>query len=68
MSRPPKIAEQLRPIIDAARRRGWTISVTNGGHLRLRHPNGATVFTASSPSDRRARTAVAADLRRAERS
>jgi predicted RNA binding protein YcfA (HicA-like mRNA interferase family) len=58
----------LVKLLTAARARGWTLSRTRGGHLRLRHPTtGATVVTASTPSCWRAVRNIAADLRRAER-
>ena len=51
-----------------AERRGWVVDRTNGGHHRLRHPTGATVIVASTPSCPRAVRNAAAGLRRAERS
>jgi hypothetical protein len=57
----------LRRIVVAARSRGWSVSYTGTGHLRLLHPNGAVVVAGGTPSDWRAHRNFQADLRRAER-
>lgn len=41
--------------------------VTGGGHLRFRHPCGVVVYTSATPSDRRARSNLVAQLRRVAR-
>ena len=47
---------------------GWTVSVTKGGHIKLRNNRtGAVVFAAATPSDHRADRNLAAQVRRAER-
>jgi hypothetical protein len=51
-----------------AERLGFVVSITNGGHLRCRAPNGAQVFTASTPSDYRGTLDALAMLRRVLRS
>ncbi len=46
----------------------WTVSVTKGGHIKLRNNRtGAVVFAAATPSDHRADRNLAAQVRRAER-
>jgi hypothetical protein len=44
---------------------GGTVERTRGGHVVVRLPNGATVYTSATPSDRRALLNTRADLRRA---
>ena len=58
---------ELARLLADARRRGWSVTRTRSGHVRLRHASGATVFTGSTPSCWRATRNVEADLRRAER-
>ena len=57
----------LRRLVEEARRRGWRVDRTGGDHLRLRHPTGAMIFAASTPSCPRALRNLQADLRRVER-
>ena len=53
-------------VLDHARRVGWTVSYTGGGHLRLDHPHASgPVFTSSTASDWRAGRNLAVQLRRA---
>lgn len=40
------------------------IEMANGGHLRLRLPNGRSVFTSSTPSDRRTLMNLRSEVRR----
>ena len=61
------IPRTLRPIVNAARERGWTTDLTSKGHIRLLHPRYGIVVTSGSPSDWRARKNLEARLRRAER-
>jgi hypothetical protein len=42
-------ATYRRDLADFARAAGWTISMTNGGHVRLGHPSGAVVFAPNTP-------------------
>jgi hypothetical protein len=35
-------------------RRGWTITLTGRGHIRVTHPNGRHIITAATTSDHRA--------------
>ena len=57
----------LRRIVRDAEARGWTCDLTRKGHLKLRHPSGAIVIAAWSPSDHRALKNLEARLRRVER-
>lgn len=59
--KPPKV---LRPIVRAARDGGWTVTKTRGNHIKLRSPEGATVFASGTPSDVRAIHNLTAMLRR----
>lgn len=44
-----KIPQQLRPLARQAAAEGWVITRTGGGHLRWKPPEGAPVFTGSTP-------------------
>lgn len=57
----------LRRELEAARQRGWSVQPTRSGHLKLRHPDGALVFTGSTPSCARSLLNLRAHLRRVER-
>nr|WP_231709091.1 type II toxin-antitoxin system HicA family toxin [Pseudomonas denitrificans (nom. rej.)] len=46
---------------------GWTISRTNGGHLRFTKPGRPIIHTSSTPSDWRAVRNAVAMLARADR-
>ena len=48
-----KLPEPYRKLARAARDAGWTVTLTPGGHLCWRPPEGPAVITASTPSDRR---------------
>jgi hypothetical protein len=62
------VSRDTRAEIRGALARGWTASLTAKGHVQLRHPSGAIVHAAGSPSDYRSVIALRTDLRRAERS
>ncbi|GAN86359.1 hypothetical protein Gain_0027_034 [Komagataeibacter intermedius TF2] len=47
--------------------RGWSVSVTRGGHLKWTHSNGAIYFSAGTPGDRRAVKNARAAMRRLEK-
>lgn len=57
----------LARLLEAARQRGWHIEPTRAGHLKLRHPDGALVFSGATPSCPRAVLNLRAHLRRVER-
>lgn len=46
--------KDFRQLIKKAEAQGWQVGQTNGGHLRWVSPEGKVVFSAFSPSDRRA--------------
>lgn len=47
----------------------WEVSITRGGHIRLKSANtGKTLFTSRTPSDWRTDKNFAAQVRRAEKS
>lgn len=61
-----RIPEALRSIADLAAELGWTVTRRRGsGHLAWRSPDGAVVFTPSTPSDYRSSKNSRAQLRRA---
>lgn len=56
---------RTRELLRLAQRAGWRAEPTNGGHLRLDHPDAAgPVFASSTPSGGRWRQNAMADLRR----
>jgi hypothetical protein len=57
---------KARDLRQMAKRAGWMVSVTNGGHLRLEHPQASgPVIASATSSDRRALYNTRADMRRA---
>jgi predicted RNA binding protein YcfA (HicA-like mRNA interferase family) len=57
---------KARDLRQLAKRAGWTISTTGGGHLRLEHPEAnGPVITGSTPSDHRAIRNAVAQMKRA---
>lgn len=59
------LKKDIKQLMRIAQEQGWEVSNTNGGHLRWRPPNNAPlVFTASTPSDRRAIHRILRDLQR----
>jgi len=58
---------QVRLYVKEAVERGWEVDLTNGGHIRLRHPSGAVVITTGTKGRGRGERNFLADLRRAER-
>jgi predicted RNA binding protein YcfA (HicA-like mRNA interferase family) len=54
-----------RECIRKARAEGWVATLTRKSHVRLRHPSGAVVIAAGTPSSRRAGAEMLADLARA---
>jgi len=61
MSRNPELIEVLK------RHPEWTPTLDGSGHWQLRHPSGATVPAAASPSSRRSIHHTEAAMRRIER-
>ena len=60
-----RVPESYRKLARAARRAGWTITPTGGGHLAWKPPSGRVIYTPSTPSDRHGTRNTAALLRRA---
>jgi len=46
------MTKEHRTVVRDALKRGWTMEVTGGGHVKLTHPNGGVVYTAMSCSNR----------------
>lgn len=59
--------KELRPIVKRARKQGWKVDVTRGGHVRFVPPpsGGSMVIASASASDSRAMKNLRAQLRRA---
>lgn len=60
-----RVKGPMRPLVLAAIEQGWGVTISGGGHLRFKSPDGALVFAPSTPSGgRRAVENTAAELRR----
>lgn len=55
----------FRDLRRAAEKQGWTIETSRGGHLKWKSPNGKTIFSSATPSDKRAVNNHLSLLRRA---
>lgn len=64
---PRGLKKKLHDLACFAIGQGWSVSRTNGGHIRFTKAGCATIFTSSSPSDHRAEHNARAQLRRADR-
>ncbi|MDF3935320.1 type II toxin-antitoxin system HicA family toxin [Pseudomonas citronellolis] len=64
---PRRTGKRLQALFLYAAQFGWTISRTNGGHLRLSKPGRPLIHTSSTPSDWRAVRNALAMLARADR-
>jgi len=60
------MASELQHLIDEAEQEGWTVSKTNGNHLRFTRPGRRTVFGSATPGDHRAIANIRGKLRRAK--
>lgn len=59
------IPKELRPLVKLAKRQGWSTEHTRRGHLVFVGPRGVhRIVTGGTPSDRRAKKNLLADLRR----
>ena len=56
--------KEIKEMIKAARKAGWIVTLTNGGHWKWQNPNGDIFYSALTPSDRRALLNMKAYLRR----
>ncbi len=61
-----RVPREYRPLVEAARAAGWTVTQTRNSHLRLVPPSkdGTPIVLAGSPSDHRAILNARASLRR----
>lgn len=59
-----KGAPRMRAVLEEAERLGYRVERTRNCHLWFRHPNGAQVFTPTTPSDHRATKNAMSALRR----
>lgn len=55
--------KDLNKIIKQAEEQGWTINISNGGHLKWVSAMGSVFFSSRTPSDRRALHKIKRDLR-----
>lgn len=62
----PYVHRELKPLVKAAEKQGWTLGYTRRGHLKIVPPaGGAPIYASSTPSDWRSVKNTAAMLRRA---
>lgn len=58
-------SKELKPLIRAAEKQGWTVETTRAGRYKWTSPKGGLpYFSALTPSDRRAIHNITADLRK----
>jgi hypothetical protein len=59
-------SKEHKELIHVARRQGWHVEITGGGHLKFvpRDPTKPIVYTSMTPGDRRSWLAARARLRR----
>ncbi|WP_430446189.1 MAG: type II toxin-antitoxin system HicA family toxin [Pseudomonas piscis] len=67
MSRPPKVHERLRHLVEFAISNGWAVSRSAGGHLRFKKTGCSDIYTSATPGDHRSERNARARLRRADR-
>lgn len=60
-----KVHPDLRKPLRAARKAGWGVEFTKGGHIRVTPPDGPYIIMSATPSDGHATKNAKADLRRA---
>lgn len=58
-------AKDIRVLIRTARRQGFEVEPTHGGHWKFRSPTGVLVFAASTPGDCRSFQNTLQQLKRA---
>lgn len=59
--------ENLRHLVEFAEANGWTVSPTQGGHIKFTKPGLGSIYTSSTASDYRSGLNAKARLRRADR-
>jgi len=59
--------ESLRQLVTFAIAHGWSVSRTQGGHIKFTKPGLGSIYTSSTASDYRTGLNAKARLRRAER-
>lgn len=67
MARMKNINGKQKRLVEYAAARGWRVTRTRGDHIRFDKDGCQSVFTSSTPSDRRATLNAESTLRRAER-
>lgn len=65
MKREPALYKEIRPIAKKAKKQGWRIYRTRGGHNMWVSPHGEKLFNCATPSDGRGVKNFVAQLRRA---
>lgn len=64
---PKTVGKDLQGLVAFAQGEGWTVTRTEGGHLRFTKPGRAPIYTSSTASDFRADRNARSRLRRADR-
>ena len=62
------LCSEARRVVAAAKELGFTWELTRGNHMKFTKPGCPPVYTAFTPSDRRAASNAIATLRRAAKS
>lgn len=57
-------SKDVLKLIQKAEEQGWKVYYTNSGHLKWVSPSGQSVFTGSTPSDRRVLQNIKRDLKK----
>lgn len=58
-------SKELKVLQKEALIQGWSVSLSNGNHLKWVAPNGKVIFTSKTPSDARAIDNIKRDLKSA---
>jgi predicted RNA binding protein YcfA (HicA-like mRNA interferase family) len=64
MSQSSDARKKFKKLAKRARKKGWVVEPSGGGHLRWSHPDGGLVFSSASPSCPFAVKKVEAELKR----
>ena len=65
--RSPRIQKRFQQLVTFARREGWDVDHTPGGHLKFSKPGCGSVYASATTSDQRAEHNARAQLRRSMR-
>ena len=58
------MSKDVANLVKQAEAQGWVVTLSKGNHIKWTSPSGASVFTASTPSDWRVLCNIKRDLRK----